>query len=306
MRVSMSLVAAAAFTLVNAHGGVFNYTIDGVDYPGHYPWLPEAGQVSVQRRWWGDPIYNVSHPYLGCNRGYPLQTTPPMEHAPIKAGGLIEAFYTPPVCPKNWSRPEKPLFPEWNDPKPMVCLTPKSPWYHYWGPLMVYMADCHGPCDKFDSHRAKWFKIWESGYSSTGWPAGSISRAPITDRRTWEQNNLHSNPITVQVPQKLKSGHYLIRHEVFFSEGENGFPQLFPQCAQLHVTGQGNAVPGSDYLVEFPGAYKMTDPAFAILGDDNYSQRRSIYVSIPYQNLSSSALMNIENYTTPGPRVWSP
>jgi hypothetical protein len=86
------------------------------------------------------------------------------------------------------------------------------------------MADCGGPCDKWDDRGQRWLKIWESGYSSTGWPAGSIPRSPITDRRTWEQNDLWQEPITVQIPENIKPGHYLIRHEVFYSEGSNGFP----------------------------------------------------------------------------------
>lgn len=33
-------------------------------------------------------------------------------------------------------------------------------------------------------------------------------------------------------------------------------PQIYPECAQLAVTGDGTETPGGEYLVSFPGAYE--------------------------------------------------
>ncbi|KAK0717627.1 hypothetical protein B0T26DRAFT_648224, partial [Lasiosphaeria miniovina] len=65
------LVPLAVAVGVHCHGGIFNYTIDG---------------STIQRRWWGDPIRDVDHPYLACNRGIPLAAHTPTLHAPVRAG----------------------------------------------------------------------------------------------------------------------------------------------------------------------------------------------------------------------------
>jgi hypothetical protein len=215
---------------------------------------------------------------MACNRGNPLQLEFPKQHGLVKAGGIVEAYYTPPKCPDNWVLPSKPMFPEYGDASPAWCID--SAWYHYWGPMNVYLADCQGPCDQYDAAGERWFKIWETGYSPTGWPAGSIEESPITERRTWEQNELHSKSIRVTIPKELKSGHYLIRHEVYFTEGEKVVPQLFPTCAQIEVVGNGTQLPTAEYLVSFPGAYKYSDPAFANQGEWNLKERSQTYVRV--------------------------
>ncbi|OTB02560.1 glycoside hydrolase family 61 protein, partial [Hypoxylon sp. CI-4A] len=227
-----------------AHGGIFNYTIDSVDYAGHYPFLPEEGQDSIQRRWWPDPIYRADHPYLACNRGYPLATSLPKEHAPVRAGGEVTAWWTAPPCPLN----------------------PPYPWQHHQGPVMVYMADCGGPCDQWDGTGKRWFKIWETGYNKTGWgeyanegKEWSIGGSVYV----WEQARIVPAGFSVTIPKTLKPGHYMIRHEIINLEASL---QFFPNCAQLEVSGDGDRLPSEDYLAEFPGAYKLEDPGIAVAG----------------------------------------
>jgi hypothetical protein len=63
------------------------------------------------------------------------------------------------------------------------------------------------------------------------------------------------NPLgyTVTIPKNLKAGNYLLRTELIMMASRP--PQIYPECAQLTVTGDGTATPGDEYLVSFPGAY---------------------------------------------------
>ncbi|AEO63926.1 e6170bc5-a860-407a-acba-305ebef80abe [Thermothielavioides terrestris] len=75
---SFILLTLSVLTGVHAHGGIYNYTI------GDPP--------SIHRRWFPDPIQDINHPYLSCNRGNHLATRNPVLHAPIRAGENITAF----------------------------------------------------------------------------------------------------------------------------------------------------------------------------------------------------------------------
>lgn len=146
--------------------------------------------------------------------------------------------------------------------------------------MTVYLADCEGLCNEYDASGKRWFKIFESGYSPTGWPAGSIERAPITDQRTWQQNKLPQEGWTINIPENLKPGNYLMRHEVYYSEGNlQLWPQIYPSCANIEVTGSGTDAPEEDYLVSSPGAYSWDDPAFANQGPSKKAENEKTYVS---------------------------
>ncbi|KAK4243157.1 glycoside hydrolase [Corynascus novoguineensis] len=240
---------------VLGHGGVYNYSIGDVWYAGSYPWLLEDDQPKgIQRRWWPDPIQSVHHPYLACNRGNPLAKSHPTQHAPIRAG-------------------ENNLHPEFADPpKPIQCVGPEYSWVHATGPLIAYMADCNGPCDKFDAE----------GKEVDQWG----SRTDVGSAWGWDQYTLTRTGWGVRIPKNLKPGNYLIRHEIIMIELMP--PQFYPECAQLTVIGDGDKVPGEEYLVAFPGAYSMDEPGLAISGD-LYSQRGHFTF----------------NYTIPGPPVWT-
>ncbi|RWA10346.1 hypothetical protein EKO27_g4755 [Xylaria grammica] len=280
----MNLVGIVAIALaavrVKGHGGVYNYTIDGVDYPGHYPWLPEEGQVSIQRRWWPDPIYTTQHPNLACNRGNPAAKTLPRLHAPVRAGANVTAWYLAPPCPIDppVPFPTTPPSPSYGDhDPPMACAGQEYPWQHGQGPVMVYMANCEGPCDEWDGTGKRWFKVWETGDTAVpSWEA-------------WEAGYIIRRGVNMTIPKTLKSGNYLIRHEVINLEANL---QLYPECAQLNITGEGDAViPGPEYLVEFPGAYRDDQEGLDIAGDIYSPRGHSTYV---------------RNFTMPGPKVWVP
>ncbi|KAH7321078.1 glycosyl hydrolase family 61-domain-containing protein [Stachybotrys elegans] len=281
---SLLVVCFAATGGVYAHGGIFNYTIAGAEYNGHYPFLLEEDQAeSIQRRWWPDPIRDVGHPCLACNRGNPLASRHPSIHAPIRAGESITVFYQPPELPNNHHAPTEWSVPWKNEPNPpMKPFGASYPWPHVLGPMTAYMAPCNGPCSEFDptGEDKVWFKIYESGYlrhtdPSTGEPY------PLERHEAWNQNNYTTQGWTVTIPRYIKPGNYLIRHEIIMLELLP--PQFYPSCGQLSITGEGEELPGQAFLVSFPGAYSMKDPGLAISG--------SLY-GAKY------------NYTIPGPKVW--
>ncbi|KAI3318474.1 lytic polysaccharide monooxygenase [Xylariaceae sp. AK1471] len=293
MKSLRTIVIALAVTGVKGHGGIYNYTIDGVDYPGHYPWLPEEGQVSIQRRWWPDPIYTTQHPNLACNRGNPAAKTLPKLHAPVRAGANVTAWYLAPPCPINPSVPfpTTPPSTSWGDyDPPMACAGPEYQWPHGQGPVMVYMANCEGPCDEWDGTGKRWFKVWETGYSRKSWPVweprSSQDDEPINSWEAWEAGYIIRRGVNMTIPRALKPGNYLIRHEAINLEANL---QLYPECAQLNITGDGKAVPDPEYLVEFPGAYRDDQEGLEIAGDIYSPRGHSTY-----------------NFTMPGPKVWVP
>jgi hypothetical protein len=124
-------------------------------------------------------------------------------------------------------------------------------WPHSIGPILAYMAACPGDsCEGFDGSGDVWFKIGQVGLS----PEAEDLRGP------WQQGGLlqpgaaGTPGYTVAIPKNLKSGKYLIRHEVIMLASRP--PQFYIECAQLSITGNGTASPSGDYLASFPGAYK--------------------------------------------------
>jgi hypothetical protein len=119
--------------------------------------------------------------------------------------------------------------------------------------MLAYMANCGGDCSKADPAELKWFKIGEQGLrpgytlnEGAGWPQGDMSGPAGKPKPGW----------TLTIPKSLKPGNYMIRHELIMLELMP--PQFYPDCAQLTVEGDGTAFPSEEYLVKFPGAYKMT------------------------------------------------
>ncbi|KAK7961613.1 glycoside hydrolase family 61 protein [Apiospora aurea] len=86
--------------------------------------------------------------------------------------------------------------------------------------------------------------------------------------------------VTVQIPQCLAPGDYLIRveHIALHSASSAGGAQFYIACGQLTVTGSGTKTFSG---VSIPGAYKATDPGIMI----------NIYYPVP------------TSYTAPGPAV---
>ncbi|KAI0665589.1 glycosyl hydrolase family 61-domain-containing protein [Trametes maxima] len=125
-------------------------------------------------------------------------------------------------------------------------------WSHNVGPLMTYMASCGGAgCAAFDSADAKWFKIAQAGRLANG---------------TWAQAALTTGAApTVQLPDDIAPGEYLIRHEIIALHAamSAGGAEFYPSCAQLAIEGSGPGV-APNATMTFPGAYEDTDAGLLV------------------------------------------
>lgn len=95
---------------------------------------------------------------------------------------------------------------------------------------------------------AVWFKIAEHGRDADG--------------KTWGVTPLTvpgNTGYTYTVPECIKPGSYLVRHELIALHDAAQYPgpQFYPGCHQLKVSGSGSTVPKN--LVAFPGAYVGED-----------------------------------------------
>ncbi|KAH8827666.1 glycoside hydrolase family 61 protein [Flagelloscypha sp. PMI_526] len=125
-------------------------------------------------------------------------------------------------------------------------------WPHEDGPMMTYLAKCDGDCAQFDPSSAKFFKITEAGKDNTG---------------RWTQADLkEGKPHSFNLPNNLAAGGYIMRHEIISLQNaiSEGGAEFYPACAQINVGGNESGQPKTDELVNFPGAYKSTDPGILV------------------------------------------
>jgi hypothetical protein len=107
------------------------------------------------------------------------------------------------------------------------------------------MAACNDDCESVDLTSPIWFKVFQLGLINGTWAD------PF-----WAQEYLFQGaPFSVTIPEQLKPGRYLIRHEIIYILNS---PQYFIECAQIEVSGNGTELPDPASLVSFPGAYQDT------------------------------------------------
>jgi Auxiliary Activity family 9 (formerly GH61) len=91
-----------------------------------------------------------------------------------------------------------------------------------------------------------WFKIWDEGYDET---AQKWCTMKLIDA-----NGL----LSVQMPQGLVGGHYLVRPELLaLHEADKGDPQYYSGCAQIFLESSGELVPSN--TVAIPGYVAKND-----------------------------------------------
>ncbi|KAF2120315.1 glycoside hydrolase [Lophiotrema nucula] len=209
--VTLSLILTATHT-VWAHGWIDVWTISGQNYTGFNPttapWVPDQGTIAWPA-WNTDtgPVYskNVNSPDIICS----INATNSKTYAtPIAAGHTLSFHWT--VWPDS----------------------------HH-GPIISYLAACNGDCTKVDKQQLKWFKIAEMGQASYGEGSGKAG--------TWADDKLRSagGAWSVTIPSSIKAGNYVLRNEILalHSAYDVGAAQLYPQCANINITGGGNATP---------------------------------------------------------------
>ncbi|KAF9526647.1 glycoside hydrolase [Crepidotus variabilis] len=206
------------------------------------------------------PLYFTTEPDLACNVGG--TPTSPSIYAPIHAGSVIKAHYD-----KNFNIPGEST--DYNN----------ETWGHEWGPIFIYMAECPGgDCGTVDTKAPIWFKVYEGGLINGTWPAGY-----------WAMEGLYQGgTLDYTIPKDMKPGRYLIRHELIAIHTQ--WRQIYPECAQIEVIGDGDNIPGPDYTrVAFPGGYADSDPGLNLTTWDFW---------IGHENDTY--------YPMPGPPVWKP
>jgi lytic cellulose monooxygenase (C1-hydroxylating) len=234
-----------SFPFALSHGGGMVYTIDDVQHfgsvllslsrltsslPSTNPCTRAWASVyntttgSIQRDWTWDAVLNVSSPDLACRTsGKPKSKS---YHAPMTAGSTVYINYTDPTR---------------FDP----------PWVfgHGYGPMIAYMAPCPDTgCENLDLTAPVWFKIWQVGLVSGNWANGYWPMADIMNFKS---------TLNIPTPKNLKKGKYLLKHDMISIE--TGAMQIFPNCVQLEVSGEGTSAPTEKELVAFPGAYDGYD-----------------------------------------------
>jgi len=135
--------------------------------------------------------------------------------------------------------------------------------YHQ-GPVSLYMSKAPGTAAQYDGSGGG-FKIHEWG--PTGFSGG---------QGVWSL----SDKYTFNIPTCLSNGEYLLRIESIgiHNPYPSGLPQFYVSCAQIKLTGGGNANPPT---VKIPGVFKESDPG-----------------------LTANIYNNFNSYTIPGPAVW--
>ncbi|KAF2471047.1 glycoside hydrolase family 61 protein [Lindgomyces ingoldianus] len=231
----------------SAHGGALNYTVGDTWYPGYDPYGPES-QLSapwlVQRKWVTvNPIFEADNISLSCN----APGNPANAYIPINAGENITAVY--------------------------------YSWVHTVGPMIAWMADCHGNCRTLDTAKADWFKIGEKGLLN-----GDILEGMWFQHQfgVWDGGpSLWSE----KIPKSLRPGKYLVRNEIISLHSANK-PQWYPECVNVEVKGNGTRFPGKKYMAKIPGVWSMDQPEINI-------------------DVYDPAIGNKTTYKIPGPPVWT-
>ncbi|KAI0723130.1 glycoside hydrolase [Earliella scabrosa] len=138
------------------------------------------------------------------------------------------------------------------------------------GPVQVFIAKAPSTAASFDGQGAVWTKIYSSGLLNA-------------QSQQWATDVVNSNGgrHSVTIPASLPAGEYLLRAEIIALHVAQSYPgaQFYIGCAQVKITGGGNANPPKMAL---PGAYKGSDPGISV----------NIY-------------NNLQSYTAPGGAVWS-
>jgi hypothetical protein len=116
------------------------------------------------------------------------------------------------------------------------------------GPAQVYMSKAPGSVSTYEGD-GDWFKILDE--TVCGSTADGLQD---TDWCTWGKDRL-----SFTIPEQTPPGEYLIRAEhLGLHRAHVGETEFYYSCAQVKVTGNGSGKPSP--VVQFPGAYKATDP----------------------------------------------
>jgi len=166
--------AAAAL----AHGLLSNLTIDDELYELYDPYKTPYLQPVPEMVGWtvtsNGPVQDVSSAAIACSAG----SKPGALSATAAAGASLKFSWT------KWPESHR-------------------------GPVMTYLANCHGDCRAADPTKLDFFKIDDAGMLADGtWISDSI----IRDGSTY----------STRIPSDIAPGNYLLRHELLALHSASG------------------------------------------------------------------------------------
>jgi len=242
---AVAVLAALWARHAAAHATFQQLWVDGVDYGSQCARLPASNS----------PVTDVTSTNMRCNAG----ASRPGGKCPVKAGSTVTVemhqvhpfLYSIPLTPHPILTPP---FPKQNGDR--ACANEAIGGAHY-GPLMVYMTKVSDAASADGS--TGWFKIFQDGWAKN--PSGASG-----DDDYWGTKDLNKccGRISVKIPSDIPAGDYLLRAEVIalHTAGSSGGAQLYMTCYQITVSGGGSATPSP--TVNFPGAYKASDPGILV------------------------------------------
>ncbi|PSK46169.1 Serine/threonine-protein kinase CLA4 [Elsinoe australis] len=207
-------------------------------------------QGAIRHKWQNTPESNyptkdASSPDIACGK---YATGPAPVKVSIKAGSEVTAEWHHEPTQNSGDKDEP------------IALSHK-------GPIMAYLGKVDNSATA-STTGVKWFKIYEDTKDSSG---------------TWAVERFYNNKgmIPFTIPSCVADGDYFLRVEIIgLHEADRSMgAQMYPNCAQISITGGGNANPET---VSFPGAYENNG------------------VGLSYNLYSGNA-----PYTAPGPRPFT-
>ncbi|RAK71457.1 lytic polysaccharide monooxygenase auxiliary activity family 9 protein [Aspergillus fijiensis CBS 313.89] len=245
---SLSKIATlllGSVSLVAGHGYVSSIEVDGTTYGGY---LVDTYYFE------SDPPELIAWSTNATDDGY----VSPSDYESVNIichKGSAPGALSAPVAPGGWVQMT------WNT----------WPTDHH-GPVITYMANCHGSCADVDKTTLEFFKI-DAG--------GLIDDTDVPG--TWATDELIEDSYSrnITIPSDIAPGYYVLRHEIIALHSAENLDgaQNYPQCINLEVTGSETATPSGTLGTAL---YKETDPG--------------IYVDI-WNTLST--------YTIPGPALYT-
>ncbi|KAG5956284.1 hypothetical protein E4U57_002731 [Claviceps arundinis] len=205
---------------VAAHGRISQVVIKGVAYPGYdspsFAYNPNPPNVFGWTIKQTDLGFVSPSSYGSADIICHKDAKPAQSHVEVAAGDTVSLQWTP------WPASHK-------------------------GPVLDYLANCNGPCEKVDPMALKFFKIDGAGLLKQS-PQTFAADVLIANNNSWQ----------VQIPKLLAPGNYVLRHEIIalHSAGQSDGAQSYPQCFNLKVTGSGTLNPAG---VKGTELYKSAD-----------------------------------------------
>lgn len=254
---SLILATVALAAHVAAHGYVRTFTLDGVDYEGYDRWNDNRDPNHIGWSFATEdegPELDVSSPDLVCRRN----AEPAQNYGKIAAGG--EASFL-------WTSDDK-------------TLNPDGWAAGHRGPILTYIAPCHGDCAAVDKTALSWTKIAEEGLVSG---TANVQGVWATDKM---RENGGVNLATI--PRTLAPGKYVLRNEIIaLHRAHLSEPEFYMQCGNIEVTGSGSDdLSGSGVVAS--GLYSR-DADSSIFGFDVYNGGSETTWKIPGPPLYSGA-----------------